>query len=56
MGLSAMALVVLVKINVAAETSTEDMAALMIGLLVGAAMIPAHGPGDSRPSSVRGRA
>ena len=56
MGLSAMALVVLVKINVAAETSTEDLAALMIGLLVGAAMIPARGPGDSRPSSVRGRA
>lgn len=56
MGLSAMALVVLVKINVAAETSAEDLAALMVGLLVGAAAMSARNHRDSQPSRAQGGA
>ena len=39
MSMTAMIIVLLVKINVAAETPTEDLAALTIGLLIGAAGI-----------------
>lgn len=55
MSLGAMALVVLVKINLAAETPTEDVAALMIGLLVGMATTSTRGLSGSRSSPTQGR-
>ena len=40
MGMISMILVLVVKVSIAAETPTEDLAALVIGLLIGTASVP----------------